>query len=55
MEEKTNINFDMANVSTDSLRAAAVKSRHIMLMENERPVARVTFLEGENYDCRHTD
>ena len=55
MEEKNNINFDLTTISADSLRAAAVKSRHILLMENEKPVARVTFLEGENYDCRHTD
>ena len=35
---------DMANVSADSLHAAAIKSRRILLMENEKPVARVTFL-----------
>lgn len=46
---------DMATVSADSLRAAAAKSRRILLMENEKPVARVTFLEGGYNERKHTD
>ena len=46
---------DMATVNADSLRAAAAKSRRILLMDNEMPVARVTFLAGGNYDRKHTN
>ena len=37
--------IEIADVNADSLRAATANCRRILLMDNEKPVARVEFLE----------
>ncbi|MBR4159633.1 MAG: hypothetical protein IKT97_06235 [Spirochaetia bacterium] len=39
--------IDIATLNADSLRAAATKSRRILLMEDDKPFARVTVLGEE--------
>ena len=39
--------IDIANLNADSLRAAAAKSRRILIMEDDKPFARVTVLDEE--------
>ena len=46
---------DIATLNADSLRAAAAKSRRILIMEDDKPFARVTVLRGGNYERKHTD